>query len=193
MLSPNDLSSETIAEIARHYSEILRLIGEDPSREGLRDTPMRAAKALSFLTSGYRTDISGTVGKALFSTTSSGIVIVKDIEFYSMCEHHILPFFGTVSVGYLPGGTIVGLSKVARVVDALARRLQLQEQFTDQLAHNLNNLIPGCRGVVVRCEARHLCMLMRGVQKQNTSTVTLAANGCFDTDRELTRQFLDLL
>lgn len=192
-LTKADLPQEVIEEIAGHYSRILTLIGEDPSREGLRDTPMRAAKALSFVTSGYRTNLDDVVGSALFSTTSSGMVIVKDVEFYSLCEHHILPFFGRVSIGYFPEQKIVGLSKVARVVDALARRLQVQEQLTDQIAQVLYRLIDGCKGVAVRCEARHMCMMMRGVEKQESSTVTVAASGCFAGEPQLMQQFLNLV
>lgn len=192
-LTNTDLPREVIEEIAGHYRRILTLIGEDPDREGLRDTPMRAAKALSFVTSGYRTELGNVVGNALFSTTSTGMVIVKDIEFYSLCEHHILPFFGKVSIGYFPGKKIVGLSKVARVVDALSRRLQVQEQLTDQLAESLYKLIDGCKGVAVRCEARHMCMMMRGVEKQESSTVTVAASGCFAEDSALMQQFLNLV
>lgn len=192
-LNNTDLPREVIEEIAGHYRRILTLIGEDPDREGLRDTPMRAAKALSFVTSGYRTELGNVVGNALFSTTSTGMVIVKDIEFYSLCEHHILPFFGKVSIGYFPGKKIVGLSKVARVVDALSRRLQVQEQLTDQLAESLYKLIDGCKGVAVRCEARHMCMMMRGVEKQESSTVTVAASGCFAEDSALMQQFLNLV
>lgn len=192
-LTKADLPQEVIEEIAGHYSRILTLIGEDPSREGLRDTPMRAAKALSFVTSGYRTNLDDVVVSALFSTTSSGMVIVKDIEFYSLCEHHILPFFGHVSIGYFPEQKIVGLSKVARVVDALARRLQVQEQLTNQIAQELYRLIDGCKGVAVRCEARHMCMMMRGVEKQESSTVTVAASGCFAGEPQLMQQFLNLV
>lgn len=192
-LTKADLPQEVIEEIAGHYSRILTLIGEDPSREGLRDTPMRAAKALSFVTSGYRTNLDDVVVSALFSTTSSGMVIVKDIEFYSLCEHHILPFFGHVSIGYFPEQKIVGLSKVARVVDALARRLQVQEQLTNQIAQELYRLIDGCKGVAVRCEARHMCMMMRGVEKQDSSTVTVAASGCFAGEPQLMQQFLNLV
>lgn len=193
MLNKNDLPQSVIEEIAGHYRAILHLIGENPDREGLRDTPMRAAKALSFLTSGYRTDMDEVVGDALFTTTSQGLVIVKDIEFYSLCEHHILPFFGKISVGYIPDKKIVGLSKVARVVDAIARRLQVQEQFSRELIDELARLIEGCRGVAVKCEARHLCMLMRGVEKQHTSTVTIACNGCFESQPALLQQFLGLV
>lgn len=192
-LSENDLSPETIEQIAMHYGEILRLLGENPDREGLRDTPMRAAKAMSFLTSGYRMQLDDVVSSALFSTSSTGMVIVKDIEFYSLCEHHILPFFGHISIGYFPRNKIVGLSKVARVVDAIARRLQVQERFTHEVAAALSESIEGCRGVAVRCEAQHMCMMMRGVAKQDSSTVTLAATGCFDDRPDLMQQFLNLV
>lgn len=180
---------KTIEEIAGHYAEILRLIGEDCSREGLRDTPMRAARALYYVTRGYRQDIDSVIHGAMFSSPGSDMVIVRDIEFYSLCEHHILPFFGKVSIGYLPGEKIVGLSKVARVVDMFARRLQVQERFAEELSEVLADKLQA-RGVIVWCEARHLCMQMRGVEKQSSSTVTIAAKGQFESDDNLRREFL---
>lgn len=172
---------ERIAEIARRYADIIALIGEDPEREGLVKTPLRAAKALWFCTDGYRTDPAEILGGALFERPGSGIVVVRDIEFHSMCEHHILPFFGTVSIAYLPGEHIVGLSKIARIVNVFARRLQVQERFTRQLCDEILGDI-GARGVMVRCRAEHLCMKMRGVEKQCPATVTLEYNGVFATD-----------
>ena len=183
---------ERAEQIALHYNEILKLIGEDSTREGLAKTPMRAAKALVDITSGYRKNPLEIAQKAIFQHEGSEIVIVKDIEFYSMCEHHILPFFGTVSVGYLPKGKILGLSKLARVVDCFARRLQVQENLTGQICHLLEEALPN-NGVIVACRAEHLCMKMRGVEKQHSDTVTFDYTGRFASEPELRREFLDLI
>ena len=183
---------ERAEQIALHYNEILKLIGEDPTREGLAKTPMRAAKALVDITSGYRKNPLEIAQKAIFQHEGSEIVIVKDIEFYSMCEHHILPFFGSVSVGYLPKGKILGLSKLARVVDCFARRLQVQENLTGQICQLLERALPN-DGVIVACRAEHLCMKMRGVEKQNSDTVTFDYTGRFASEPELRREFLDLI
>ncbi len=184
---------ETIERIAAHYKAIIELIGEDVSREGLVKTPCRAAKALYYSTRGYRQNIGDVIHGALFNCVDKDqLVVVKNVEFYSLCEHHVLPFFGHVSVGYLPGEKIVGLSKVARIVDMYARRLQVQERFTSELAEALTEAL-GAAGVIVRAEARHLCMAMRGVQKQDSSTVTLAATGLLKTDSELRRQFFSMI
>ena len=148
---------KVIEEIASHYREILRLIGEDPEREGLIKTPMRAAKALYDITVGYRQDPLEIARKAIFEHAGSRIVIVKDIEFYSMCEHHILPFFGKVSIGYIPKGKMIGLSKLARIVDNFARRLQVQERLTAQICSLISEALPN-EGVIVTCNAEHLCM-----------------------------------
>lgn len=184
--------SEIIEKIAGHYKAIIELIGEDPEREGLVKTPQRAAKALYYATRGYRQDLDSVIHGALFHTDESQLVVVKDVEFYSLCEHHVLPFFGHVSVGYLPGEKIVGLSKIARIVDMFARRLQVQERFTSELADALTDAL-GARGVIVRAEARHLCMAMRGVQKQDSTTVTLATTGTMKTDASLCAQFFSML
>lgn len=191
-MTTNTDSTEVINELASHYAEIIRLIGEDPSREGLVDTPMRAAKAMYYLTRGYRQNIDEVIHGAMFEAPGSGMVVVRDIEFYSLCEHHILPFFGTVSVGYLPGEKIVGLSKVARLVDLFARRLQVQERFAQQLCDTLYEHLQA-RGVMVSCRARHLCMQMRGVEKQSATTVTVAASGAFKTDDPLRYQFFQAI
>lgn len=184
---------ETIEKIAGHYKAIIELLGEDVTREGLAKTPIRAAKALYYSTRGYRQNIEDVVHGALFKCDDNDqLVVVKDIEFYSLCEHHVLPFFGHVSVGYLPGEKIVGLSKVARIVDMYARRLQVQERFTSELAEALTRIL-GARGVIVRAEARHLCMAMRGVQKQDSSTVTLATTGLLKTDSELRCRFFSMI
>lgn len=188
----SDFDKKRIDELASHIRAIIELIGEDPLREGLLKTPERAAKALWFLTSGYRTEPEQIVSQALFHNEGSDMVIVKDIEFYSMCEHHILPFFGTVSVGYIPEGEIVGLSKIARVVNAYARRLQVQERFTVQVADLLKEKLDA-RGVIVKCTGQHLCMKMRGVEKQSSSTTTVYYNGIFKESPELRTQFLNSL
>ena len=179
-------------QIAYHYKEILRLIGEDPEREGLVKTPVRAAKALIDITQGYRESASEIARKAIFEHAGSQMVIVKDIEFYSMCEHHILPFFGKVSIGYIPKGKMIGLSKLARVVDNFARRLQVQERLTAQVCQLLDRELPN-DGVIVKCTAEHLCMKMRGVEKQDSATTTLDYTGKFAEDIALRTEFLNLL
>lgn len=181
-----------VSEIASHYSEILRLIGEDPTREGLVKTPVRAAKALIDITVGYRQDPKDLANRAIFEHAGSKIVIVKDIEFYSMCEHHILPFFGKISVGYLPKGKMIGLSKLARIVDNFARKLQVQERLTAEVCHLLSDVLPN-EGVIVACTAEHLCMKMRGVEKQDSSTTTFEYTGRFASDASLREEFLRLI
>ena len=183
---------ETIEELSRHYRAIIELIGEDASREGLVKTPMRAAKALYYATSGYREDAKALMREAVFEHCGSLIVMVKDIEFYSFCEHHILPFFGKVSVGYIPDGEIIGLSKLARVVNVFARRLQVQERLTKEICKAVSESI-STKGVTVVCEAEHLCMKMRGVEKQDSSTVTTDYIGAFETDSSLRHEFYQLL
>lgn len=188
-----DNSEEKRVEaIASHYREILLLIGEDPEREGLVKTPMRAAKALVDITAGYRKDPGEIASQAIFEHAGSQIVIVKDIEFYSMCEHHILPFFGKIAVGYVPDGKMIGLSKLARIVDCYARRLQVQERLTSQVCRLLADTLPN-HGVIVACEAGHLCMKMRGVEKQESSTVTFDYTGKFADDYSLRQEFLNLI
>lgn len=180
-----------IDKIAEHYKAILELIGEDPSREGLVKTPQRAAKALLENTVGY--DMSGEeiIKAAVFDHPGSQMVVVKDIEFYSQCEHHVLPFFGKVSVAYIPDGKIVGLSKLARMVNVYARRLQVQERLTREICDTLAESLPN-KGVIVRCEAQHLCMKMRGVEKQESTTVTLEYSGAFE-EVALRNEFFGLL
>lgn len=186
-----DKQTKTINEIAQHMRAIIELLGEDPNREGLVKTPVRAAKALLENTRGYRMDASSIVRSAIFEHPGSQMVIVKDIEFYSLCEHHILPFFGTVSVGYIPNGEIVGLSKLARIVDVFSRRLQVQERLTREICCELAESLASC-GVIVVCEAQHLCMKMRGVEKQGASTVTIHYTGDFERV-ELRNEFFELL
>lgn len=185
----NSSEQERIDRIAAHIKAIIEELGEDPSREGLVKTPQRAAKALVFLTSGYAQDGAEVLKQAVFENEGKGLITVSDIEFYSMCEHHILPFFGKVSIGYMPGDKIVGLSKIARMVNVFARRLQVQERFTRQLADTLRDAL-GARGVIVRCSGEHMCMKMRGVEKQHTATVTLEYNGVFEEDPALRAEFL---
>lgn len=181
-----------VAEIAQHYREIIRLIGEDPDREGLKKTPVRAAKALVDITQGYRQNPLEIARKAIFEHAGSRIVIVRDIEFYSMCEHHILPFFGRITVGYIPKGKMIGLSKLARVVESFARRLQVQERLTSQVCNLVAEAMP-TDGVIVACNAEHLCMKMRGVEKQDSSTTTYDYCGKFAEQSELREEFLRLL
>lgn len=183
---------KVVEAIASHYKEILRLIGEDPEREGLKKTPERAAKALYDITDGYRRDARAIASQAIFEHCGSRIVIVKDIEFYSMCEHHILPFFGHIAVGYIPDGKIMGLSKLARIVDCFAKRLQVQERLTAQVCNLLADTIPN-HGVIVACDAQHLCMKMRGIEKQESSTVTLEYTGKFESDISLRDEFMKLI
>jgi GTP cyclohydrolase I len=165
---------------------------EDPDREGLQRTPARVAKALEFLTSGYRADIGKIVNEALYSVTYDQMVIVKDIEFFSLCEHHLLPFYGKVHVAYLPKKRVIGLSKLPRIVDAFARRLQIQERLTQQVAQTIQDSIDPL-GVGVICEARHLCIMMRGVEKQHSGAVTSAMLGAFRTCKETRDEFLALV
>jgi GTP cyclohydrolase IA len=171
---------------------LLTAMGEDPSREGLRDTPKRVEKALQFLTSGYREDVDAMLNNALFTVDYNEMVIVRDIDFYSLCEHHMLPFFGKCHVAYIPNGKVVGLSKIPRLVDIFARRLQVQERLTNQIAQTLLDKIKPL-GVAVVTEATHLCMAMRGVEKQNSVAVTSAMLGAFRNDARTRAEFLDLI
>ncbi len=178
--------------IAPHIKEIIRILGEDPSRDGLLRTPARVDKALRFLTSGYTTDIEQIVNGALFDVKYDEVVIVRDIEFFSMCEHHMLPFFGKIHVAYLPDTKVIGLSKIPRLVDVFARRLQIQERLTQEIAEMLQNLLHP-RGVAVICEARHFCMMMRGVEKQHSGAITSAMLGAFRENKETRNELLSLI
>lgn len=178
--------------IASHMEQVLRKLGEDPAREGLLRTPERSEKALRFLTSGYDVNLQEIVNGALFQVKHDEMVIVKDIEFYSLCEHHMLPFFGKVHVAYLPNERVVGLSKIPRIVDAFARRLQVQERLTQEIAEAIQEITKP-RGVGVIIEARHFCMMMRGVEKQESSTVTSAMLGAFRSQRGTRDEFLSLV
>ena len=181
-----------INELAAHYRALIKGFGEDPDREGLRDTPARAAKAMQFLTRGYAQSLEDIVNGALFESKIDEIVMIKDIEMYSLCEHHLLPFIGKCHVGYLPNGRVLGLSKVARIVDMFARRLQIQEQLTQQIAEAIMNSA-GARGVCVIIEARHLCMAMRGVEKQNSVMKTSVMLGSFRDNAPTRSEFLQLI
>jgi GTP cyclohydrolase I len=178
--------------IAPLFHKILEELGEDPAREGLEKTPERAEKALRFLTSGYQMDLDKIVNGALFNVKYDEMVVVRDIEFYSMCEHHMLPFFGKVHVAYLPKDKVIGLSKIPRIVDMFARRLQVQERLTQEVAETLANVL-NPRGVAVICEAQHFCMMMRGVEKQHSGAITSSMLGAFRTDKETRDEFLSLL
>jgi GTP cyclohydrolase I len=186
---PQQQNDESIADLMR---KVLLKIGEDPERQGLLRTPQRADKALRFLTSGYDTEVQSIVNGALFEEQCDEMVVVKDIEFYSMCEHHLLPFFGTMHVAYLPNNRLIGLSKIPRIVDMFARRLQLQERLTHQVAETLNDVLRP-KGVGVICEARHFCMMMRGVEKQHSGAVTSAMLGAFRERKETRDEFLSLV
>jgi len=179
-------------KIARLVRELLIEIGEDPAREGLLDTPKRVAKAFEFLTSGYRTDTTQLINGACFTQETSSMVIVKDIEVYSLCEHHMLPFFGRCHIGYIPSGTVFGVSKLARIVDMYARRLQLQERLTEQISKVVMDTVDA-RGVGVMIEARHLCMMMRGVEKQNSTMVTSSVLGAFRDSLATREEFFSLI
>ncbi len=178
--------------IAKLMQELLLRIGEDPTREGLQRTPERADKALRFLTSGYQMNVEDIVNGAMFAEKCDEMVVVKDIEFYSMCEHHLLPFFGIMHVAYLPRDKVIGLSKIPRIVDMFARRLQVQERLTHEVAETLDRVLQP-KGVGVICEARHFCMMMRGVEKQHSGAVTSAMLGAFRDRKETRDEFLSLV
>jgi GTP cyclohydrolase I len=180
------------ASIASLMERVLRQLGEDPRREGLAKTPERVEKALRYLTSGYRQEIGQVVNGAMFRVKYDEMVIVRDIEFFSLCEHHLLPFFGKIHVAYLPKQKVVGLSKIPRIVDMFARRLQIQERLTQEIAQCLEDVLDPL-GVGVVCEARHFCMMMRGVEKQHSGAITSAMLGAFRTRKKTRDEFLSLL
>jgi len=179
-------------KLAEHYSEILKLIGEDPDREGLVDTPVRVAKAIQFLNQGYNIEPKDIITSAIFKEDYNHMVIVKDIELYSMCEHHMIPFYGKAHVAYIPNQYITGLSKIARVVEAFARRLQIQERLTNQIRDCIEETLHP-KGVAVVIEAQHMCMQMRGVQKQNSVTTTSAFTGSFLNNIKTREEFIHLI
>lgn len=173
-------------------SDLLLEIGENPKREGLISTPKRVAKAYEFLTSGYKKNIDEVLNKAIFNEKYDEMVLVKNIDFYSLCEHHMLPFFGKVHVAYIPNGKIVGLSKIPRIVEVFARRLQVQERMTQQIADTINKYLEP-KGVAVVSEASHMCMMMRGVEKQNSSATSSAVHGLFKEDARTRSEFMNLI
>ena len=184
---------ETLVDpIAAHAAALIANLGEDPRRESLRDTPERYAKAMRFLTSGYESEPEDVVGSGIFSAEGEGVVLVRDVEFHSLCEHHLLPFFGRVHVAYLPGDRIIGLSKIPRLVDLYSRRLQVQERITEQVAEALMKLLKP-KGVLVLAEARHLCMAMRGVEKQHSATATRALRGVYAHDAQARQEILSMI
>lgn len=178
--------------VAKLVTTLLTEIGEDPKREGLLKTPSRVAKAYEFLTNGYEQDIDKTMNGAIFNEKYDEMVLVKNIDFYSMCEHHLLPFYGKVHLAYIPDGKIIGLSKIPRIVEVFSRRLQVQERMTQQIADTINKFLQP-KGVAVVTEAYHMCMMMRGVEKQNSSATTSAMFGVFKEDARTRMEFLDLI
>jgi GTP cyclohydrolase I len=191
MVINNGMVIEPNPTLENHYKDILHLIGEDPTREGLVKTPHRVAKAMQYITHGYQLDPKSIIQSAIFNENHSEMIIVKDIELYSMCEHHMLPFYGKAHVAYIPNGKITGLSKIARVVDAFARRLQVQERLTTQIRDCIQEALDPL-GVAVVIEAKHMCMMMRGVQKQNSVTTTSSFTGEFE--KQATRsEFVKLI
>ena len=190
-MTPEIPFREGLDELASHYKQVLTLLGEDSEREGLQKTPMRVAKAMQILTRGYTQDPHKVLTDALFEEKYNQMVIVKDIDFFSMCEHHILPFYGKAHVAYIPNGYITGLSKIARVVDIFSHRLQVQERLTEQIMQCINDTLKP-QGVMVVIEAKHMCMQMRGVEKQNSITTTSAYSGVFESSKTR-NEFMDLL
>ena len=175
-----------------HFKKIIEALGEDPKREGLIDTPKRAANAMQFLTQGYHQSVEEIVNDALFNSESDEMILVKNIELYSLCEHHLLPFFGKAHIAYVPNGKVIGLSKIPRLVDVFARRLQVQERLTTQIADAITEAIDP-QGVAVILDAQHLCMMMRGVEKQHSATVTSAMRGVFKSQLQTRNEFLSLV
>lgn len=187
----DNYSEEVTASVSELYKNIIQDLGEDKDREGLVKTPERAAKAMQFLTQGYQQDAAAIINSALFQEDYNEMVVVKDIELYSLCEHHLLPFFGKAHVAYIPNGYVVGLSKIPRVIDVFARRLQVQERLTHEILHAIDDTLKP-HGVAVVIEAAHMCMMMRGVQKQNSTTTTSAFTGAF-RNIETRNEFLSLI
>ncbi|PYX39117.1 MAG: GTP cyclohydrolase I FolE [Acidobacteria bacterium] len=186
---PATLTSASFEDLVR---EMIVRLGEDPDRDGLTRTPERVQRAMQFLTKGYKEDPEALLKKALFAVTYDEMVIVKDVEMFSLCEHHMLPFFGKVHIAYIPNGKVIGLSKIPRLIDIFARRLQIQERLTTQIAETIQKTIQP-QGVGVVIEARHLCMMMRGVEKQHSAAVTSSMLGCFREEQETRNEFLSLI
>ncbi|MFT6464619.1 GTP cyclohydrolase I FolE [Halopseudomonas laoshanensis] len=191
-MTPDETPEMSLEKLTQNYQEILTNLGENPEREGLKGTPLRAAKAMQFLCRGYDQSLEEIVNGALFDSTNDEMVIVKDIELYSLCEHHLLPFIGKAHVAYIPTGKVIGLSKVARIVDMFARRLQIQENLTRQIADALLS-VTNAKGVAVVIEAKHMCMMMRGVEKQNSSMHSSVMLGAFRDSVNTRQEFLQLI
>ena len=191
-MTPEETPEMSLENLTQNYQEILSNLGENPQREGLKGTPLRAAKAMQFLCRGYDQSLEEIVNGALFDSTNDEMVIVKDIELYSLCEHHLLPFIGKAHVAYIPTGKVIGLSKVARIVDMFARRLQIQENLTRQIADALLS-VTNAKGVAVVIEAKHMCMMMRGVEKQNSSMHSSVMLGAFRDSVNTRQEFLQLI
>lgn len=191
-MSDTNFPTFDYVDTANHYARIIANVGEDLSRDGLLDTPMRASKAFKYLTKGYQQSLEEVANDAVFDSNNPDLVLVQNIEFYSLCEHHILPFFGVAHVGYLPNGKVLGLSKIARIVDMYARRLQIQENLTKQIAEAIAELT-NCRGVAVVMDASHMCMMMRGVGKQQSTTRTTCMLGELQTDKDARQEFLSTI
>jgi GTP cyclohydrolase I len=190
--TPGTFMTNKLDDLASHYQQIIVGIGEDPQRDGLQDTPIRAAKAMQFLTQGYQQSLATLVNNAVFESTMDEMVVIKDIELYSMCEHHLLPFIGKCHIAYMPQGKVLGLSKFARIVDMYARRFQIQENLTRQIAEAIES-VTGAKGVAVVIEAKHMCMMMRGVEKQNSSMTTSMMLGQFRKSQATRTEFLTLI
>ncbi len=191
-VNDNPTHEARLSDSANHYAQIIANVGEDLARAGLVDTPMRAAKAFGFLTQGYEQDLHTVANNAIFPSDNPNLVLVQNIEFYSLCEHHLLPFFGVAHIGYLPNGKVLGLSKLARIVDMYARRLQIQENLTKQIALAIAELTD-CRGVAVVMDASHMCMMMRGVGKQQSTTRTTSMLGEFTNNAQARQEFLSVV
>lgn len=187
-----DNYQEEIKSLAFHINEILKILGENPQREGLIKTPERSAKALLSITRGYKEQLGEIIGDAIFDSKSNDMIIVRNIEFYSLCEHHLLPFYGHISIGYIPDGKIIGLSKLARIVDMYSKRLQVQERLTNEICEALTEAFPN-KGFIVLSEAHHLCMKMRGVEKQDSMTVAVASSRLYETSLNLKDYFFENL
>ncbi len=186
------LAEDSVLKLIGSVKDILSSVGEDPDREGLQKTPHRVAKAYEYLTSGYRMNLQEIINDAVFSDANNGMVIARDIELYSLCEHHLLPFYGRAHIGYIPNSKVIGLSKIPRIVDMFSRRLQIQERLTSQIQETLTQVLEP-QGVAVVIQSRHMCMMMRGTEKQNSEVTTSSMSGVFQTNEKTRMEFLSLI